>query len=306
MKAIVYRQYGGPQQLETADVAEPTVGPDVVLVQARAASVNPVDWKLREGYLDGFIEAWFPVIPGWDVAGVVEQPGIAVPEFVAGDEVIGYVRQDVVRNGTYAQKVAAPVRTLARKPHNLDWEQAATLPLAGLTAYQTIVHTLQTTGSDTVLVHAAAGGVGSFAVQVARSLGARVIGTASEPNHDYVRSLGAEPVTYGPDLADRVGDIAPVTAALDLVGGDAVSQSQQLGVPARRIASVADPAVNQIGGSYVFVRPNSSDLAALVDLVEAGKVTVEVAETFPLERAAEAQRRNAQGHTRGKIALSID
>ncbi|RCV58149.1 NADP-dependent oxidoreductase [Marinitenerispora sediminis] len=307
MRAIVYDEYGGPDVLRLAEVPDPKVGPDSVLLRVEAAAVNPVDWKLREGYLDGIMDVFFPVIPGWDVAGVVEAPGAAVGEFEAGDEVIGYVREDVVRRGTYAEKVAAPVRTLARKPRNLDWAQAASLPLAGLTAYQSVVHALKVTESDTLLVHAAAGGVGAFAVQIARALGARVIGTASERNHDFLRSIGAEPVSYGDGLAGRVREIAPggVSAVLDLVGGPALDTVAEVGAAGVRVASIVDTSVKEQGGTYVFVRPSAEDLTALVELVEAGKVAVEVSEVFPLEKAADAHRLSAEGHTRGKVAIRI-
>ncbi len=300
----MYRKYGGPETLELTNVPEPKVGPDSALVAVRAVSVNPVDWKLREGYLDGVLETFFPATPGWDVAGVVESTGPSVPEFSAGDEVIGYARKDVVRDGTYAEKVAAPVRALARKPTNLTWAQAAGLPLAGLTAYQSL-RTLGIDGGETVVVHAAAGGVGSLAVQLAREAGARVIGTASERNHDWLRALGADPVTYGDGLVERLSERGPVTAVLDTVGGEAVRVTRQLGVPGPRIVSIADPGVVEFGGSYVFVRPDPTDLSVLVDLVEAGRLTVEVAQTYPLEKAADAQRHSEEGHTRGKIAIQV-
>ena len=138
MKAVFYEQYGDPDVLQYGDRPDPKVGPDTVLVEVRASSVNPVDWKVAAGYLDGALPAYFPVIPGWDVAGVVTQPGPSVTEFQAGDEVIGYVRMDTVGLGTFAEQVAAPVRTLARKPRNVSWAEAATMPLAGLTAYQAL------------------------------------------------------------------------------------------------------------------------------------------------------------------------
>ncbi|CAM5504267.1 NADP-dependent oxidoreductase [Streptomyces hirsutus] len=204
MKAISYARYGGPEVLELTEMPEPRVGPDTVLVKVRAAAVNPVDWKCREGYLDQILAPVFPVVPGWDVSGVVVRPGAAVPEFAAGDEVIGYVREDFLSRGTFAEYVAAPVRALARKPRNLSFEEAAGLPLAGLTAYQVLHRALRVKRGETVLVHAAAGGVGSIAVQLAAHLGARVLGTASERNHDFVRSLGGEPVAYGDGLAERL------------------------------------------------------------------------------------------------------
>lgn len=307
MKAITYGTYGGPDVLEYTDVRDPKVGPDAVLVRVRAASVNPVDWKIQAGYLDAALDAVFPVVPGWDVAGVVEQVGVGVTEFAPGDEVVGYVREDFVSRGTFAEYVAAPVRTLARKPANLSFEEAAGLPLAGLTAYQALVHRLKVTEGETVLVHAAAGGVGALAVQIARTLGARVIGTASERNHDFLRSLGAVPVAYGDGLADRVKALAPegVDAVLDLVGGEALKISPELLAPGGRLASVADGAVVGLGGSYVFVRPDAADLTALTELAERGALAVEVAAVFPLEKAGDALRLSMEGHTRGKIAISV-
>ncbi|MEV6671604.1 NADP-dependent oxidoreductase [Streptomyces sp. NPDC051162] len=307
MKAISYRSYGGPEVLEYGERPDPKVGPDAVLIKVKAAAVNPVDWKAQAGYLDAALDAVFPVIPGWDVSGVVVQPGADVAEFAVGDEVIGYVREDFLSRGTFAEYVAAPVRTLARKPANLTFEQAAGLPLAGLTAYQSLVKALRVSKGETVLVHAAAGGVGSMAVQIAKHLGARVIGTASERNHDYLRGLGAEPVVYGEGLADRVRALAPsgVDAVLDLAGGEALTVSPALLAEGGRIASIADPSVLGLGGRYVFVRPDAADLTALTELAESGVLTVEVAEVFPLEKTADAQRLNAEGHTRGKIVVTV-
>ncbi|MFE6758421.1 NADP-dependent oxidoreductase [Streptomyces sp. NPDC057684] len=307
MKAISYSGYGGPEVLEYGEARDPKVGPDSVLVKVRAAAVNPVDWKAREGYLDPVLEAVFPVIPGWDVSGVVVQPGASVTEFVTGDEVIGYVREDFLSRGTFAEYVAAPVRTLARKPRNLTYEEAAGLPLAGLTAYQVLTGALAVQEGDVVLVHAAAGGVGSIAVQLGRHLGARVIGTASERNHDFLRELGAEPVTYGEGLAERVRALAPegVDAVFDTVGGEALKVSAGLLAPGGRLASIADASVVDLGGRYVFVRPDAADLARLADLAEQDVVTVHVDETFPLERAADAQRLSAEGRTRGKIVVTV-
>ncbi|MFE2108424.1 NADP-dependent oxidoreductase [Kitasatospora sp. NPDC059463] len=304
MKAIAIHRYGGPEVVEYTDLPDPKVGPDSVLVQVRAAGVNPVDWKVREGRLDGLLDAHFPLVMGWDAAGVVRAVGGGVTEFAPGDEVYGYVRKDAVEHGTYAELVAAPVRTLARKPAALDWAQAGGLPLAGLTALQSL-RAVGAGAGDTVLVHAAAGGVGHLAVQLARAFGARVIGTAGERNHDYLRSLGAEPVRHGEGLADRVRALAPrgVDAALDLVGGDAVALSAGLVADPARIASVADFGVRALGGRYVWVRPDAAGLAELAALADDGRLTVTVASTFPLAQAASAQALVAEGRTRGKIVL---
>ncbi|WP_030252907.1 NADP-dependent oxidoreductase [Streptomyces violens] len=306
MKAITANSYGDPDVLELTDQPAPKVAPDSVLIRVKAAGVNPVDWKILAGYLDPIMHVHFPLIPGWDVSGVVEEVGMDATEYAVGDEVFGYVRKDEVQHGTFAELVAAPVRTLARKPAALDWQQAAGVPLAGLTAYQALKR-LAVGSGDTVLVHAAAGGVGAFAVQIAVAWGARVIGTASEHNHDFLRSLGAEPVTYGEGLADRVRALAPegVDAAADFVGGDAVDVSQQVLKDPKRVASVVDNEVVGKGGHLVWVRPDSADLTALADLAEAGKLTVNIDTALPLEQAAEAFRRSQSGRARGKIVLDV-
>ncbi|MDH6575076.1 NADP-dependent oxidoreductase [Kitasatospora sp. MAP5-34] len=308
MKAIAILQYGGPEVVEYLELPDPKVGPDSVLVRVKAAGVNPVDWKIRDGHLDGILDVHFPLIMGWDVAGVVQAVGGAVTEFKPGDEVVGYVRKDSVEFGTYAELVSAPVRTLAFKPASLDWAAAGGLPLAGLSAYQGLVKKLRVQPGETVLIHAAAGGVGSLAVQIAKALGARVIGTASERNHAFLRELGAEPVTYGDGLADRVRALAPagVDAVFDVIGGGVVGLSAGLVADPHRIASIADYGVVALGGQYLFVRPDAADLTELGRLADEGKLTVPVASIFPLSQAASAQALNAEGRTRGKIVLLVD
>ena len=308
VRAVAIHEYGGPELLEVTDVPEPPLGPDVVMVEARAAGVNPVDYKIRQGGLVSRYPCHFPLVPGWDVAGVVQAVGPAVPEFAPGDEVVGYVRRDHIQWGTYAELVPAPVRTLAAKPPSLSWAQAAALPLAGLTAWQALTRALEVGHGDVVLVHAAAGGVGSFAVQLAQALGAGVIGTASEANHEHLRALGAEPVAYGEGLVERVRSVAPegVTAVLDLVGGEALDVSPQLLRKGGRLASVVDPGrVQKLGGRYWFVRPDPADLAAVCGLVDEGRLAVHVERTFRLEQAADAHRLLEGGHMRGKAALEI-
>ncbi|MGP8297731.1 NADP-dependent oxidoreductase [Streptomyces inhibens] len=306
MKAISAKSYGGPEVLEYSDRPDPKVSPDSVLIRVKAAGVNPVDWKILAGYLDPVMEVHFPLIPGWDVAGVVEAVGADAPEYEIGAEVMGYVRKDEVQHGTFAELVAAPVRTLAHKPAGLSWQQAAGLPLAGLTAYRAIKR-VGTKAGETALVHAAAGGVGSLAVQILVAQGTRVIGTASERNHEFLRSLGAEPVIYGDGLADRVRALAPegIDVALDFVGGGVVEVSQQLLKDRGRVASIADGEVKEKGGHMVWVRPDTDDLTALGELADAGKLTVPVAATFPLSRTAEAFRESMAGRTRGKIVLEV-
>ena len=190
MKAVTLHRFGGPEVLALEHVPDPPLGPDAVLVAVRAAGVNPVDWKIREGYLTGRFPHHTPVIPGWDAAGVVAAVGPAVTGFAVGDEVMAYARKDTIEYGTYAELVTVADHATAHKPAALSFAQAAALPLAGLTALQALT-ALEVGTDDTVLVHAAAGGVGHLAVQLASSLGARtVIGTASPRNHDFVRALG--------------------------------------------------------------------------------------------------------------------
>lgn len=301
-------RYGGPEVLSEMELPDPKVGPDTVLVRVRTAGVNPVDWMVREGYLDGAFPAHFPIVPGWDLAGTVAVAGAAVTGFAAGDEVIGYARRDEIQHGTYAELVPAPERALARKPVNASWAEAGALPLAGLTAYQALKAVGVGTG-DTVLVHAGAGGVGHLAIQLAKVFGAqRVIATASAGNHSFVRSLGAEPVIYGEGLVERVQELAPegVNAVLDLIGGSALTESAALlGQPKRLVSVVDAETVLRLGGTYVFVKPSTTDLTALAGLVDAGRLTINIAQTFPLAQAAQAQSLVQEGHVRGKIVLEI-
>jgi NADPH2:quinone reductase len=307
MRAITYSRFGSADVLELTEQPDPHIGPDTLVVRVRAASVNPVDWKVREGRLQGLIDSEFPIVPGWDVAGVVEQVGLDTTEFEVGDEVYGYVRKDTVHGGTFAELVAAPVRTLARKPASLSFEEAAAVPLAGLTAYQAIQRAAVETG-QTVLVHAAAGGVGAFGVQIAKARGARVIGTASEANHEFLRGLGAEPVTYGDGLADRVRALAPdgVDVALDFAGGGAAAASTEMLADGGTITSITDATAHtEHGGQYVWARPSASGLDALTALIDAGKLSVELAQVFDLADAAEAHRASETGHTRGKVVVRV-
>jgi NADPH:quinone reductase-like Zn-dependent oxidoreductase len=283
------------------------VGPDTVLVRARATSVNPVDWKVREGYLQAAYPHHLPIITGWDVAGVVEQVGPAVRTGVqVGDEVFGYVRRDDIAHGTTAELVPAPERTVTRKPASLSFEEAAALPLVGLTAWQALTEALEVTEGDRVLVHAGAGGVGHVAVQIAVALGAEVVATASPANHDFLRGLGAtEVVDYdnGP-VSEQLS--SPVDAVLDLVGGPALEDAPKQVRDSARIASIVDAqTVLAQGGRYVFVRPDRDGLDALARLADEGRLRVEVARVMPLDEIADAHRLSEEGHVRGKVVVTI-
>ncbi len=306
MKALLYDQFGGIERFRIGAVSDPLVGPDSLLVKVVAAGLNPVDYKVREGYLQGLMQAVFPVVPGWDVAGVVVKTGLDTPEFAVGDEVLAYARKDFVQGGTLAELVEVPVRTAAHKPSGLGFEEAAALPLAGLTALQTVRRSGLGAGS-TVLVHAAAGGVGSFATQLAVMAGARVIGTAGESNHDYLRGLGAEPIAYGDGLVAAAKALVPdgFDVILDYVGGQAIDTVPDLLRPGGSVVSIADGRVAGLGGTYAWVRPDSGELAELAALAAAGRLRVTVSEVFDLDDAAKAYSVLEGGHARGKIVVRV-
>ncbi|KAA0022001.1 NADP-dependent oxidoreductase [Antrihabitans cavernicola] len=307
MRAVTYSKYAPDNStLHLGEHPDAKVGPGQVLIEVKAAGVNPVDWKVLAGGLDAMMDAVFPAIPGWDVAGVVTAIGPDTPEFAVGDEVVAYARKEVVRDGTFAERVAVSAEAVASKPASLSWEQAGGLPLAGLTALKTLRHIgIEPSGAGkTVLIHAAAGGVGSLGVQIAVAAGARVIGTASERNHDYLRSLGAEPVTYGDGLADRVRELAPdgVDAVADFVGG-VLDVTLAVLADGGQHASIADPGAAGNGGSWLWVRPNGPDLVRLGELIDAGKLTIEVAQTFSLDQVGDAFDASRSGTTRGKLVI---
>ena len=306
MRAAVYDRFGDESVLRIVDDhSEPPVGPDVVLVRAHAAGVNPVDLTIRSGGLVGAYPHHFPITPGWDLSGVVEQVGPAVVGFEPGDEVFGYVRRDDVQWGTAADLVPVPVRCLTHKPESLSFAEAGALPLAGLTAYQALAEVLDVGEGDRVLVHRAAGGVGFFAVQIAVALGAHVIGTASPKNHGFLRDAGAAEVfdySAGP-LSEQLSE--PVDAVLDLVGGPALADAPDQVRDRSRIVSIVDPAVRDLGGRYLFVRPDHHDLEELGRMADAGQLRVPIAKAFPLERIADAHRLVAGGHVRGKVVVTL-
>lgn len=305
MRAALLHEYGTPDVVRIGQVDEPLVGPDSVLIDVAAAGVNPVDWKVVAGYLQGAMPHHLPLVPGWDVAGTVLAVGPGVREVAVGDRVAAYDREDHVQLGTYAERTAVPIRSVARVPDGVDLVQAAALPLAGLTAEQ-VLDAAGVRRGDTVLVHAAAGGVGSFATQLALHRGARAIGTASERNFEVLRAWGATPVAYGDGLVERVREVAPdgVDAVIDVVGGEALEATPDLLADGGRLASIIDAdTVHELGGSYVFVRANAPMLGRLLTLVADGSLRVDIAETFPLERAGDALKRSAEGHVRGKIVV---
>ena len=311
MRAIGVNAWGGRDALELLDVEPPPVAPDGVLVRVRAASVNPVDYKVREGKLAGAFPFHFPVILGWDAAGVVEQVGPAVTWFKPGDPVYGYCRRHELEYGTYAEFTTVPEGFLAHMPDGLSFEEAAALPLASLTAHQSL-ELLGLRGGETLFITGGAGGVGHIAVQLAIARGAHVIASGSPASFDFIRSLGAEPVDYhDPDHPQRVKELTHgggADAAFDLIGGDEQDQAFSALRQGGRLVSIASPPEKRdhCETGYVFVRPSGYDLGEHVTpLVQEGGLKPHIAATFPLADAAAAHELVEDGHVRGKVVLTI-
>jgi NADPH:quinone reductase-like Zn-dependent oxidoreductase len=300
---VQFSKFGGPEVLEVIDLAEPAAGPGQVRVRVKAAGLNPVEYKIFHG---GPAAAMFAVTPpcgvGNDFAGIVDQVGAGVTALGVGDAVLGGAR-----NHALADYVVVPAEAVVRKPAALSFEVAGALEIAGRTAWASVA-SLGLTDADTVLISAAAGGVGNLAAQLAVRTGATVVGTASPANHDYLASLGVIPVVYGDGLADRLRAAAPdgFTAVLDNHGPDTVALGLALGVPANRINTIAAFG-SPPGVTYVGMRDASlSDLAHLADLLAAGELTLPIEATYPLDQVVAAYRRLETGHLRGKIVLTTD
>jgi NADPH:quinone reductase-like Zn-dependent oxidoreductase len=312
VRAIAVREWGGREKMELLDLERPPVAPDGVLVRIHAAGLNPVDAKIREGRMAGKFPFHFPVVLGWDAAGVVEEVGPAVTWFKPGDSVYGYCRRHDLQFGTYAEYTTVPEGYLAHIPRELSFEEAAAIPLAGLTAHQALER-LGLRAGETVVITGGAGGVGHLAIQKAVERGARVIATASPGNHDFLRELRAEPLDYADaDLPARVRELTHgegADAALDPFGGE--SREQTLATLRRggRLVSLASPPPEPTDGyevHYVFVRPSGYDLGERVTpLVQEGRLRPRIEATYPLEKAAEAHERLEDGHVRGKLVLTI-
>ena len=313
MRAIAVREWGGRDKLELIEHDVPPVAPDGVLVRVKAAGVNPVDYKIRGGYMAEKLPYHFPVIIGWDLAGVVEKVGPAVTWFKPGDRVYGYIRRHHLQYGTYAEYATAPEGFFAHMPPELSFEEAAALPLTSLAAHQAL-EALGLRAGETLFLSGGAGGVGHVAIQLAVARGARVVATASERNHGFVRELGAEPLEYADDgVAGRVHDLlddSGADAALELFGGDVREQAFAALRQGGRLASVAQPPPEARQGhevTYIFVRPSGFDLGEhITPLVAEGSLRPIIEEAFPLERAADAHERIEEGHVRGKLVLTVD
>jgi NADPH:quinone reductase len=313
MRAIAIERFGGPETLQLVDLPDPTPRAGEVLIRILAAGINPVDWKIREGFLQQRLPHRLPVIPGWEAAGVVEATGEGATRFRRGDAVWSYTRLPEVHDGAYAELLAVPETSVARKPDRMFFHEAGAVPLAGLTSYQALLRAGDVKPGATVLVHAASGGVGHLAVQIAKSAGATVIGTAGKANQDFIKSFGVDhAVDYtAGDFRDAVRAIAPegVTVAFDTLGGDVQAKTYDVVAKGGRLVSIASPpdaaAAEKRGfrAQYHFVEPSAADLDRLAELVDQGKLRVHVSSILPLSAAAEGQIKSREGRTRGKSVL---
>lgn len=315
MKAIGIHKFGGREVLENLNLPTPQPGPGEILVNIKAAGVNPVDYKIRKGLLKDRMPYEFPIVMGWDAAGVVEAVGADVNQYKKGDEVFAYCRKEKIHDGTYADYIALEPRHLARKPKSLSFEEAAAIPLAGLTAYQSLYEGIQLKAKETILIHAGAGGVGGYAIQLAKNTGAHVITTASSKNEGYVRELGAEEVIdYNKeDFVQTIRKKYPngIDAVFDTVGGEVQKKSAEVLKKGGRLTSIL--ALDEdffkergIEPHYVFVRPDADHLNKLKEFAEHGILKVHLAATLPLNEAARAHDMIEPGHTRGKIVLTVN
>lgn len=315
MKAIVIECFGGPEKLTYKDVPIPEPQDHEVLIKVEYASINPVDWKIREGLLKSRLPHQFPLILGWDASGVITDVGAHVKQFKAGDKVFTYCRKPIVQNGTYAEFVTFDAAHVALMPQNISFAQAASIPLAALTAWQALFDFAHLKSRQTLLVQAGAGGVGSFGIQFGRFAKAEVWTTCSSSNLDYVKKLGAHYVIdyTKEDLFTRVRDKHPegLDVVFDTLGGKALQNSFSLIKPHGNLVSIIEVPSNeliqkhQLKCGYLFVRPEGHQLSEIARLIEQGLVTPPEIKEYPLEKASEAHEDSQKGHTRGKIVLKI-
>ena len=308
MKAIVVHNYGGPEVLKYEDTRRPEPKEDQILVRAIAAGVNPVDASIRSERGAKFFGITLPFIPGYDIAGVVEKTGAKIAKFKPGDSVYAYL--SLKDGGGYAEYAVATEVEAAPKPKSIRFVEAAGVPVVALTAWQALIDTAKLSVGQTVLIHGGSGGVGSFAIQIAKARGAKVIATASTANQDLLKQLGADvAIDY---TKQKFEDVAKdVDVVLDSVGKDTLARSYGIVKKGGFIVTLvsrldqAELDKHGIRGASLSVNPDSSELAEIGKLIDANKIKVIVSQTFPLSEAMKAQEQVATGHTRGKIVLKV-
>lgn len=310
MKAVRIHAFGGPEVLRYEDIPRPEVQPGTVLVKVHAAGVNPVDAKTRMGRgVAGFYADPFPLILGWDVAGTVEAVADDVTTFKVGDAVYGMVNFPEV-GAAYAEYVVSPVAHLAPKPASVDFVQAAALPLATLTVWQALFDTMALSAGERILIHAAAGGVGHLAVQLAKWKGAYVAGTASPANNEFLHGLGVdEVVNYR--QAPFETQISGMDVVMDCVGGDMAERSMAVLKPGGRIVSIVSGVrpehlrAHGMHGTNILVHTDGDQLRQITALVDGGQLKVTIGGVYPLEQVAAAHEQQLSSHTRGKLVLQM-
>ncbi len=313
MKAIAIEHYGDVSQLKERELPTPEPGEGEVLIRIKAIGVNPVDFKIRQGHLDGFIPSRFPLIPGWDMSGVIESRGYGARRFEIGESVYGYCRRPTIQFGTYAEFIVVPESFLAAKPSTIDYPEAAGVPLAGLTAYQSLFTYGKLVSGQTALIVGASGGVGSFAVQLAKLRGSIVTAVAGSKNAEYVTKLGAHHFVDHANLEflQSLKQMNPTGFDLifDCYGHQTTDLLYPLVKPGGALVSILnqknDELANQfkVNFHYVFVEPNSKQLEEIAKLFESGKMVAPETKHFPLSDAAKAHTALESGHTRGKLVL---
>jgi NADPH:quinone reductase-like Zn-dependent oxidoreductase len=308
MKAIVVHEYGGPEVLKYEDVPRPEPKEDQILVRVIAAGVNPVDDASRSEKYAKFFGITLPFIPGYDIAGVVEKTGAKITKFKPGDSVYAYL--SLKDGGAYAEYAVATEVEAVPKPKSISFIEAAGVPVVALTAWQALIDNAKLSAGQTVLIHGGSGGVGSFAIQIAKARGAKVFATASTANQDLLKQLGADvAIDY---TKQKFEDVAKdVDVVLDSVGKDTLARSYSVvrkgGFIVTLVAQIDQTELdkNGIRGASLGVEPNSSELAEIGKLIDEKKIRVVVSQTFPLSEAVKAQEQIATGHTRGKIVLKV-
>ncbi len=310
MKAANYDEFGGVEEVKVSEVDLPELKEGEVLVKIKAAGVNPVDAVVMKGQYKDMMPHHLPIIPGWDMAGVVEKRGHAARRFEKGDEVYAYARRPEVKWGTFAEYIIIPESYLSLRPKNVSWEEAGGLPLAGLTAYQSLYSAGDLKENETVLILGASGGVGSFAIQLSKIRGAKVFAVASKKNHSYMKSLGADhTIDYkNEDIGEAVKKIAPkgVDLIFDCTKGESLKQSLKALKDSGKLVSIlsqGEEVDKDINFQFVFVEPNSKQLHHYRELVEEGKIKIEVNKTFPLEKTTDVLAQIKTLHTTGKIVI---
>ena len=307
MKAVRIHDYGGSEVLVLEDVTRPVPAADEMLVRVKAAGVNPVDWKIRDGFGKEFFGHQLPLTLGCDLAGVVESAGAEVQGFNSGDAVFGYVSLE--RCGAYAEYAIAKPTEIALKPRGLDFEQAAAIPVGALTAWQAMFEIAGLSEGQSVLIHAAAGGVGHLAVQLAKARGAVVTGTASGQNAEFVRGLGVdELIDYRKTRFEEV--VKGMDVVFDTIGAETQIRSYKvLNRGGVLVSAVSEPpadanAEHGVKGEMVAVQPNAAQLGEISELIEANRLTPSIATVMPLQEVRKAHELSQGGRTRGKIILT--